>query len=100
VMNSNHVRLKKPTPRGKVRVSQQRRDAMAESKKQLDKRRTDVRDLYEKAGRHLGYALREYASARRLAKAGQPAAAETYRDSGRKYMVQAKRFARQALDDT
>jgi hypothetical protein len=74
---------------------------MPVSKKQIEKRRADVRALYERAGRHLGYALKDYESARRFSKAGQPVAAETYRDSGRRHVTQAKRFARQALaDDT
>ena len=70
---------------------------MAETKKRRFDRGSDVRDLYEKAGRHLGYALRDYDNARRLAKVGQPEAAAVYRQSGRTYVAQAKRFARMAM---
>ena len=72
---------------------------MAETKKRRFDRGSDVRDLYEKAGRHLGYALRDYDNASRLMKAGKPVAAETYRQSGRKFAAQARRFARQAMSD-
>ncbi len=54
-------------------------------------------ELFENAGRHLCYALRDYAAAKRLKRQGKSDAAAIYRQSARKYMAQAKRFARQTL---